>query len=140
MTRPPYEAFDHTADVGLHAYARTLPELFSNAATGMQSLMVAPAQLRPQVSRQVSAQGHDLVSLLVAWLSEFIFLFDTEYLLFNHVEISDFTGTSIKAVARGEVYDASRHELSSAIKAVTWHEAQILPSDSGYSARVIFDI
>jgi SHS2 domain-containing protein len=140
MTRPPYEAFDHTADVGLHVSARTLPELFSNAAIGMQSLMVAPEQVSPQVSREISTQGRDLVALLIAWLSEFIFLFDTEYLLFKHVEISDFTGTSIKAVAYGEPYDASRHELGSAIKAVTWHEAQILPEAEGYNARIIFDI
>lgn len=140
MAHPPYETFDHTADVGLHAYAPALPELFSNAAAGMESLMVAPEQVRPQVSREVSAQGHDLVSLLVAWLNKFIFLFDTEYLLFNRFEISDFTGTQIQAIAWGEPYDAGRHELSSAIKAVTWHEACVESEAEGYRARVIFDI
>jgi SHS2 domain-containing protein len=140
MARLPYEVFEHTADIGLHAYGRTLSELFCNAAAGMQSLLVAPQQVRPQVNREVSAQGHDLVALLVAWLNEFIFLFDTEYLLFNRFEISDFTGSQIRAIVQGEPYDASRHELSSAIKAVTWHEACVEPEAGGYRARVIFDI
>lgn len=140
MARLPYEAFEHTADIGLHAYGQTLPELFSNAAAGMESLMVALEQIEPRVSREVSAEGHDLVSLLVAWLNELIFLFDTEYLLFNRFEISEFTGTHLRATAWGEQYDAKRHELSSAIKAVTWHEAGVESEAKGYKARVIFDI
>lgn len=140
MARLPYEAFEHTADIGLHAYAQTLPELFSNAAAGMESLMVAPEQIERRVSREISAEGHDLVSLLVAWLNELIFLFDTDYLLFNRFEISDFTGTRLRATVWGEPYDASRHELSSAIKAVTWHEASVESESEGYKARIIFDI
>jgi len=140
MTRLPYEVFDHTADIGLCAYGPTLSELFCNAAAGMQSLLVPPQQVRSQVRREVSAQGPDLVALLVAWLNEFIFLFDTEYLLFKRFEISDCTGTQIRAVVWGEPYDANRHELSSAIKAVTWHEACVEPEAEGYRARVIFDI
>lgn len=135
-----YEAFEHTADVGLHAYGQTLPELFANAAAGMESLMVEPEQISLSVSREVQAEGHDLVSLLISWLNELIFLFDTEYLLLRQFEISAFTGTSLRAVVAGEPYDAQRHDLSSAIKAVTWHEANVEPGTEGYKARVIFDI
>ena len=140
MTRSPYEVFEHTADVGLHAYGRTLPELFVNAAAGMESLMVAPAQIQTQVSREVRAEGHDLVALLVSWLNELIFLFDTEYLLLKQFEISELTETSLHATVAGEPYNAERHDLSSAIKAVTWHEAEVQPITDGYQARIIFDI
>jgi protein archease len=140
MARQPYEAFEHTADIGLHAYGQTLPELFVNAAAGMESLMAAPAQIETQVSREVNAEGHDLVALLVAWLNELIFLFDTEFLLLKQFQISDFTDTSLRATVSGEPYDATRHDLSSAIKAVTWHEAEVRPIAEGYQARIIFDI
>lgn len=140
MTQVPYEAFEHTADIGLHAYGSTLAELFTNAAAGMESLMVAPEQIEARVSREIQVEGHDLVSLLVAWLNELIFLFDTEYLLLNHFEISTFTGTYLNATVSGEAYDATRHDLSSAIKAVTWHEASVEQRAEGYQARVIFDI
>lgn len=140
MTRPGYQVFEHTADIGLHAYGQTLPELFVNAAAGMESLMVAPAQIDARVKREIHAEGHDLVALLIAWLNELIFLFDTEYLLFKQFEISDFTGTSLQATVSGEPYDADRHDLSSAIKAVTWHEAEVRSESTGYQARIIFDI
>lgn len=140
MLRRPYEVFEHTADIGLHAYGQTLPELFANAAAGMESLMVAPAQITPIVKREVCAEGHDLVSLLVSWLNALIFLFDTDYLLLSRFEITNFTDTQLRAWVAGEAYNPTCHDLSSAIKAVTWHEAAVQPTAEGYQARIIFDI
>ncbi len=138
--RPPYEVFEHTADIGLHAYGSTLPELFIHAAQGMESLMVVPDQVQPVTSREIAVEGHDTLSLLVAWLNELIFLFDTDYLLFRDFAIDTITETRLTGRATGETYDEHRHELSSAIKAVTWHEAAIDRTDRGYQARIIFDI
>jgi SHS2 domain-containing protein len=138
--RPPYEVFEHTADIGLHAYGGSLPELFIHAAQGMESLMVAPDQVQPVTRREIAVEGHDTLSLLVAWLNELIFLFDTDYLLFRDFAIDTITETRLTGCATGEAYDAQRHELSSAIKAVTWHEAAIDRTDQGYQARIIFDI
>lgn len=140
LSQKPYEVFEHTADVGLHAYGSTLGELFIHAAEGMESLMVPPEQVRVQVSRDIAVDGHDSVSLLIAWLNELIFLFDTEYLIFREFNIDEFTETHLKGRASGEPYDAQRHDFSSAIKAVTWHEATVEQTENGYKARIIFDI
>lgn len=138
----PYEVFEHTADVGLHAYGRDLPELFCHAAQGMESLMVVPEQIQPKTTREVTVEAHDHLSLLISWLDELIFLFDTQFLLVRDVEILDLTETRLQARVTGEAYDAQRHELASAIKAVTWHEAAITRDEANgsYQARIIFDI
>lgn len=138
----PYEVFEHTADVGLHAYGRDLPELFSHAAQGMESLMIALEQIKPTTTREVTVEAHDHLSLLIGWLDELIFLFDTQFLLVRDVEILDLTETRLQARVTGEAYDAQRHELASAIKAVTWHEAAITRDEASgsYQARIIFDI
>lgn len=136
----PYEAFEHTADIGLHAYGSTLAELFIHASQGMESLMVPLEQVSTLTSREIVVEGHDPVSLLIAWLNELIFLFDTEFLLLRAFEIDDITETQVRGRASGEPYDAARHELSSAIKSVTWHEAAVTPTGSGYQARIIFDL
>jgi SHS2 domain-containing protein len=139
-SQKPYEVFEHTADIGLHAYGDTLAELFIHAAQGMESLMIPLEQVCIQVSHEIVVDGHDSVSLLIAWLNELIFLFDTEYLIFREFNIDDLSETHLKGHASGEPYDAQRHDLSSAIKAVTWHEAIVERTESGYKARVIFDI
>jgi len=138
--RMPFEVFDHTADVGIHAYGETLIDLFTHAAQAMESLMVAPEQVKVTTDRIVTVEAHDNVSLLVAWLHELIFLFDTEYLLFRDFEIDTLAENHLMARAYGEPYDAKRHSLSSAIKAVTWHEASVIGIDGGYQATIIFDI
>ena len=140
MAPIPYEVFEHTADIGLHAYGATLPDLFIHAAQGMESLMVAPEQVQSRVTRAVAVEGHDEISLLIAWLNELIFLFDTDFLLLRDFEIDAISPVMMRARVSGETYDAQRHDLSSAIKAVTWHEASVEQSDNGYKARIIFDI
>jgi SHS2 domain-containing protein len=140
MTRKPYEVFEHTADIGLHAYGETLPALFVNAARGMESLLVPPEQVRVVTSREIAVKGRDPISLLIAWLNELIFLFDSEYLLFRDFEIATLTDTVLTGRASGEPYDGQRHELGSAIKAATWHEAAVTQDKEGYQARIIFDL
>jgi SHS2 domain-containing protein len=136
----PYEVFEHTADIGLCVNGTTLEDLFIHAAQGMESLMVAPEHIRVVTSRKISVDGHDEVSLLIAWLNKLIFLFDTEYLLFRDFKIDHLTETNLIAHAYGETFDAARHDLNSAIKAVTWHEAAVNHTDDGYQSRIIFDI
>lgn len=140
MTQKPYEVFEHTADIGIHVFGDSLPELFVHAAQGMESLLVAPEQVRVTTNRKITVEGHDSISLLIAWLNELIFLFDTEYLLFRDFAIESITETQATGWAAGERYDAQHHELSSAIKAVTWHEAAITQTAEGYQARIIFDL
>src|SRR5207248_5600195 len=109
----PYEVFEHTADVGLHAWGRTLSELFVHVAQGMESLMVAPEQVRVRVRREIVATGHDEVSLLIAWLNELIVLFDTEYLLLRDFAIDVITQTRVQGRAYGEPYDMQRQDRKS---------------------------
>lgn len=141
MVSKPYEVFEHTADIGLHVFGDTLPELFVHAAQGMESLLVEPASVQVVTSRDISVEGHDNLSLLIAWLNQLIFVFDTEYLLFRDFVIEAITETRVIGRASGEVYDPQRHALSSAIKAVTWHEAAITrTTDGSYRASLIFDL
>ena len=140
MMRKPYEVFEHTADIGIQSFGRTLEELFSAAAQGVESVMVAPEQIDCITSREINVEGHNRLALLISWLNELIFLFDTEYLLFRSFQIVSMTETHLTARAYGEIYDRQRHDLSSAVKAVTWHEAAISQIDDGYQARLILDL
>lgn len=136
----PYEVFEHTADIGLHIYGATLAELFIHAAQGMESLMVPLEQVRATTSQEIAVTGHDTLSLLIEWLNELVYLFDTAHLLFRDFEIDIISETHVAGRALGEPFDAQRHELSSAIKAVTWHQAAINRTPGGYQARIIFDL
>jgi SHS2 domain-containing protein len=132
-----YEEIEHTADVGIRAYGRTLDELFANAAEGMFSLIADLSKVRPVGEAEVRLTAEDIPTLLLRWLTELLYVHETDRLLFSSCE-AKVTGTSLVGRARGEAIDKSRHELKLAIKAVTRHRLTVDPAKG--VAEVIFDI
>ncbi len=134
-----FAVIEHTADIGIVAYGADLREAFANAAYGLFSLITEPRKLREALAWEIEVEGEDAEDLLVAWLNEFLFLFDVEHLLFKRFAIEALTETRLKAKAYGERFDPQRHRLKRGIKAVTRHMLSIAAGD-GVEARVLFDI
>ena len=134
-----FELLNHTADVGIVAYGENLSQAFSNAAKGLFSLITELDSVREVVSRDIALGSPDKESLLVEWLNELIYLFDTEYLLFKRFEVTILGDHELKARCYGEKVDSSRHSLKTAVKATTYHMLSVA-KDNGYKAQVIFDI
>jgi len=132
-----YEEIDHTADVGIRAYGRTMDELFANAAEGMFSFIADLSRVKPVGEVEVRLEADDLPTLLLRWLSELLYVHETQRLLFSSFEVH-VVGMSLEGRARGEAIEKKRHELKLAIKAVTRHGLTVDP-DKGI-AEVIFDI
>ncbi len=131
-----YEEIEHTADVGIRAYGKTASEIFAHAAEGMFSLIADPTEVEPKGEVEVRLAADDLPKLLVAWLSELLFLHETQRLLFCKFKVR-VRGTSLRAEAWGEAIDKRRHELKLAIKAVTYHRLSVDLAKG--VAEVIFD-
>jgi SHS2 domain-containing protein len=138
--KPTFEVIDHTADVGIIARGETLAEAFANVATGMFSLMVELGEVAEREERRVSVQAADLEGLLVAWLSELLYILEVEDLVFGRFEVEEMSSTRLTARAFGEPLDRERHPRGMVIKAVTRHLLRVGDADDGYEARVIFDI
>ena len=132
-----YEEIEHTADVGIRAYGSTLDELFANAAEGMFSLVADLGSVKAVGEIEVRLEAEDLPTLLLRWLSELLYIHETQRLLFASFEVH-VDGTSLRGRARGETIDKKRHELRLALKAVTRHRLTVDPHKG--IAEVIFDI
>ena len=132
-----FEELDHTADVGIRAYGKTLDELFANAAAAMFSLITDLAAVRPVGEYEVKVQAKDVKTLMVDFLSELLFLHETERLLLCEFDVN-VTDVAVDARVRGERIDRDRHPLHLAMKAVTYHE-MVVDAQRGV-AQVIFDI
>lgn len=132
-----YEEIEHTADVGIRAYGKTLDELFANAAEGMFSLIADRETVRPVGEVEIRLTADDLPGLLLRWLSELLFIHETQSFLFSSFDVR-VEDTSLVAKARGETIDKARHELRLAVKAVTRHGLSVDPKRG--VAQVIFDI
>ncbi|MFQ6122325.1 MAG: archease [Dehalococcoidales bacterium] len=133
-----FQFIEHTADVGLVAYGKTLAEAFANAAYGLFSIIAELRTVKEIESRQLELEEDDLEALLFEWLNRLIYLFDVERLLFKRFEVRDFDGHGLKAICYGEKYDPSRHQLKLGVKAATYHMLKVDKEKN--QVQVIFDV
>ena len=138
--RPPFEVFEHTADVGIVAHGATLAQLFANAAEGMFCLMVDLDGVEEREERSIEVHARDREGLLVNWLTELLYYLDAQQMLFRRFEIEEISDTDLRARGWGELIDRERHTLHCGVKAVTRHLLEIAQEDDGYRAQILFDI
>ncbi len=136
-----FQIVDHTADIAVRASGRDLPATFCNAAKGMFSLITDLRKVRVSEKMVIDLTARDLPELLVEWLNELLFHFDSRQLLFKNFVITELKSTGLKAECWGEKVDKTRHELKRGIKAATFHRLKIGPAKFGlYEVTVILDI
>jgi SHS2 domain-containing protein len=128
---------EHTADWALRVRGQDLGALFTNAAVGLARLMVEELATIPlEVERSITVEALDVESLLVAWLEELAFLAEMESLVFPRVDVSSITPERLVAkVVGGRSAFLQKH-----IKAVTYHNLEVVQTESGYEATLVFDV
>jgi SHS2 domain-containing protein len=134
-----FEILEHTADVGIIAYGADLKQAFTNAARGLFSLITELDDIEEVTRRDIEVKAGDIESLLVAWLNELVYRFDTEGILFRRFEVSLLDDNHLRARGYGERVDSSRHKLKAGVKAATYHMLKV-EKNNGYRVQVIFDI
>ena len=139
MLTQPFEVIEHTADVGIIAYGRSLEELFANAAVGMMSFLIDVTSVRLLQQRTLTADADDREGLLIAWLNELLVLLNADGFVPGRLTVRDLTGTQLRADVAGEPVDPARHRFHLDVKAATYHGLEI-KHDGLWQARVIFDV
>ena len=126
---------EHTADWELEVWAPDLACLLEQAALGMLALSGARLQEGPRQRRALSLQAEDAERLLVAFLSELLWLGEAEGLGFDRYELQ-VVGFTLQAGLEG----APIASLAKEIKAVTFHNLNIRQTERGLEANIVFDV
>jgi len=130
-----YAYKDHTADIQIHAWGENLSEAFSWAALGMFDYMtpLEDCVKEPLLRyKEIRVSGHDLDTLLFSFLDELLFVFHTEMLICNAVQICDFDreSWSIRAVVGGTTFVDGSTRQGTEIKAITYSAMQIIEREN----------
>ena len=147
----PFTILEHTADIGFRAWGATAEELFANCAAAMMAIAAEDCRIEAREERFVEVAGEDYESLLVNWLSEVLYLFDSEEFAARrfHVDSIDAAETDtrfedtparLRARLAGEPRHPERHRWTLIVKAVTYHEIEVIERDGRWEARVFLDI
>ncbi len=138
-----YEYLEHTADAKFRAYGTTLEEAFQNAAVAMFDVMIDTGTISDEVSEKIELTSADLDGLVVDWLSELLYLFEVERVVFGKFKIDGITemdgNYSLSAIAYGESLDLSRHKFDTEVKAVTYNSLKVEETMDGWVVQVVVD-
>ena len=140
----PFEYLEHTADVKFLAYGTTPVQMLSNAAAALFGAMISPEQVKAKELWQVELESEDLEDLAYQWLSEIVFLFETESAVFSRFqvaleEIEDGKGWKLRAEIGGERMDPERHSFLAEVKAVTRHKF-VIEKNERWCIQVVLDV
>ena len=141
-----FSIFDHTADVGLEVRAESLEDLLATAARATFDQMLEDWPDRVDAQQEVRAVSQpglegDLGELLVVWLQELLYRFDTERLVPLRYEFLSAGPREVRADVGFGRFEDGRHRTRLEVKAVTYHELQVRrEADGMWSARFILDV
>ena len=140
MSKSHIEFLEHTADIGIKIKAPTLEQLFILAAEGMFEIIIPNRKVNSLENIKVQVNAIDREELLINWLSELNYLFQTQQFLLNTVSEIQVSDKSLSAKISGEKIDPARHPVETEIKAITFHKLYIRQEKTKWTAQVIFDI
>jgi len=133
-----YEILEHKADLKIRAFGKTKEELFLNMMIGMSDNMNPEVQkLEEKIKREIKISSQDLSALLIDFLSEVLYLTQTNKEIYTKVKFTKFLDTELE----GELTGQKVERFGEDIKAVTYHGLDIHQRKDGtWEATALFDI
>jgi SHS2 domain-containing protein len=139
-----FEIFDHTADIGIQVHGDDLSSVFAQAAAGMFSIIFHEAvpAIKEIGEYRIKLNSPELDQLLVDWLNELLFIFETEHIVCSNYKITieeHEQKFNLDAIVHGEKIADEQLLGTREIKAVTYHMLFIKKAKQ-WQAQVLFDI
>jgi len=130
-----YREIEHTADWEIEVWSPDIKGLLYQAACAMYTLADVKLAATQKQSRTLEITAKDNEELLVSFLSELLYLAEDEQLGFDRISLSlnedtltaELTCTPIKSISKE-------------IKAVTYHNLNIIDTSKGFTTRIVFDV
>ena len=145
MKKAGFEFRDHTADVQVRSWGSSLEEAFSQTAYSLMATITPDLKkITPKVERELTVEAEDKEALLFDFLSEFLYIFDVDELIFNQIyvrSIEKFNDNyKLRATLIGEKFDLDKHEIGIEVKAITYSFMNIEEKRECTIIDIVFDI
>lgn len=139
-----FKFLEHTADTYIAAHGATMEEAFGNAALAMFETMTDTTKVNPQTKETIEVDAEDEYALLYSWLEALLIKFEIDGMLFSKFEVNKIQDNKnnfkLTATVWGEKYDPTKHPQKVAVKAVTYHQMEIIKEAEKVTLMFILDI
>lgn len=139
-----FEFLEHTADIYVASYGKTMGEAFENAAIAMFEVMTDIQSVESSLEESVFVTGRDELELLYNWLELLIVNFEIKNTLYSKFKILTLKKEpgvfSLTAKIWGEHFDPKKHVQKVGVKAITYHRMKIIKDLKKVTLEFILDI
>ncbi|MDR0438644.1 MAG: archease [Methanocalculaceae archaeon] len=135
-----FEELEHTADVRMKITAPSLLDLFVESGFALAEILYGEYQKEPEtISFPIEAKGNEVVESIVNFLSELLFLTETEYLVPVSFDLAA-EGCVVSGVVAGVLFDRTKHTGGIEVKGISYSGISLAKTAAGYELIIIFDI
>jgi len=132
-----YEILGHTADVRIKTFGKTVEDLFLSALEGLKEILHLSLKEKKIATRTIALSAPDQTTLLIDFLNEILTDLHAEHFFPIKLNIMSLTKTSLEIDLEEVFCDA----IGEDVKAVTYHEANIVKKDNGlFESLIVLDI
>ena len=135
-----WEHFSHGADIGIRGYGDTVETAFAQAALALTGVITEIESVRPRISREISCEAPDYELLFTDWINALIYEMAIGGMLFSRFDVR-ISNHALRATARGEPVDRSRHRPAVEAKGATYTELKVSWGQDGqWLAQCVIDV
>ena len=127
--------------MGLEVTGGTLSALFVHAAEGLREMVFGDiGEEWPDREERVALDGDDVEELLVSWLNEILYLFETRRLVPLAFRVEEVRLHGVSAAVEGATFDPNRFPVAREVKAITYHRLRLEQEPGGWRACLYVDL
>lgn len=135
-----FRLLEHTADIGFETWAETPAGVFAGSLEALMAIAAEEGEAVPRGELSIEVTGTDYADLLVNFLSEVLYQFDTGRFAASGVVIDEISPTRLVGRLVGEPREAARHRWRLIVKAITYHGLEMVHREGRWTARVFLDV
>lgn len=161
-----FKFLPHTADIKFQAFGKTIEEAFENCSLALVNI-ITKDKIKSVIKKTIKINGNDYESLLVNFLEEFLFLFETKGFLLSKINKIKITNKTTKSMinktdkfddknlkeggsdeqyyeliceAIGDKLDKNNYEISNHVKAITYNDMFVKKEKNKFIIQVVVDV
>lgn len=135
-----YSLMNHTSDIGVEVTGENFSKLMENGAFALFDLIADLSTVDPTYQETINIPEENAEDQFRTWLEKLLLLHNIDSYLLTKFEVNINPDGKIVGNVWGEQYKAEKHTLFSEIKAITYHQFQVIQTERGWSASFILDV
>lgn len=135
MNNSGYVEVDHIADLAIRVWGKDFNTILARAAEGLYTVMGVKYDTTSQNEREIILENLNQENLLVDFLSELLYLSENDHLFLDSMLFKERKDVIVVKAKTHKIQSIERE-----IKAVTYHQLEVIENNMGFETTITFDI